>query len=387
MSEYRFLYVNICEQDAYRGHKLFDMEYAAILSTLGTVDVIEPEARWYKTDKKINIILYDPARDVKKFTASVLEKIDKGIIHRISPYTHLCNYKILSKVEKLDKQYNYTAIVAAHLDIFAFVLFRKKSLLVDKLFVIEHMPSAYLNKYVRKVFNITKNKVTHLVMERAALKFYEEEYGVRKDKLRYLPHPYNEIQIDKNEKEYEIVGISNSNSPAFIDRLIEMEKKEKFFQKNKIKALFRTTSEIFDDGWLKIIKGCLGLSFEEYYSYILNADLLIAPFDVDFGARTSGTIIDGLSNGVPVIGSSFTTMIQYSNEYPNACKVFSSLNDMCDLIVNYMQHAQTYRYNAQCDFDNFKKERNVKNIADNFSDLFSCKEQDAEVVKSRKGEW
>ena len=44
MHKYRFLYVNICEQDAYRGHKLFDMEYASILSTIGEVDIIPKES-------------------------------------------------------------------------------------------------------------------------------------------------------------------------------------------------------------------------------------------------------------------------------------------------------------------------------------------------------
>lgn len=369
MREYRFLYVNICEQNAYRGHKLFDMEYAAILSTIGVVDMIAPEEDWYKTNKNINIILYDPARDIKRLTTSILKKIDKGFIHRISPYTHLCNYKILSQVEKLDRQYHYTAIIAAHLDIFAYAVFRKKSPLSNKLFVIEHTPSAYSHKIIRKVFNITKNKITHLVMEKAALDIYENLYGVRKDRLWYLPHPYNEIKINKREKQYSIVGISNSNSSALINKLIEMEKQIKFFKNNKIKAIFRSSSEIFDNGWLKVIKGCLGLSFEEYYSYILNADLLVAPFEVDFGARTSGTIIDGLSNGIPSIGSSFITMIQYSNEYPNACKVFDNLNEMCDMIVDYLKNMEAYKFNARHDFDNFRRERSVENIADNFMKL------------------
>ena len=371
MRKYRFLYVNICEKDAYRGHKLFDMEYASILSTIGEVDVIEPEEGWYEANKNINIILYDPAQDINKFTTHILKKLEKGFIQRISPYIHLCNYNILKQVEKLDRKYNYTTIIAAHLDLFAYIVFRKKSSLNNKLFVIEHMPSAYLHKFMRKAFNITKNKMTHLVMERVAIEFYENEYGVQKDKLQYLPHPFNEIKINKGKKQYNIVGISNSNSPAFIRNLIEMEKQISFFKNNEIKAIFRTGSETFDNGWLKVIKGCLGLSFEEYYSYILNADLIVAPFETDFGARTSGTIIDGLSNGIPVIGSSFITMMQYSNEYPNACKVFGDLKEMCDMIVDYLKNAEAYKVNAQQDFDNFRLERSVENIADNFMKLFS----------------
>lgn len=372
MDGYRFLYVNICEQDAYRGHKLFDAEYAAILSAIGDVDMIEPEAGWYQTDYNINVITYDPVPEINKITTDILNRMDRGIIHRFSPYRHLCNYKILSKVEQLDRQYHYTAIVAAHLDIFAYVLFRRKHSLADKLFVIEHMPSAYSSKYVRKVFNLTKNRAAHLVMEKAALGLYESQYRIRKDKLHYVPHPCNEIRINPGKKEYDIVGISNSNSSDFIDRLIELERKEGFFQKNGIRAIFRTRSEVFDNGWLKVIKGVLGLSFEEYYSCILNADLLVAPFDIGFGARTSGTIVDGLSNGVPVIGSPFVTMVQYSSEYPKACKVFRDLGEMCDLVIRYMQNAEAYRHDARCDFDNFKKERSAENIADIFAGIFSC---------------
>ena len=58
MRKYRFLYVNICEKDAYRGHKLFDMEYASILSTIGEVDVIEPEEGWYEAHRKVLFSAY-----------------------------------------------------------------------------------------------------------------------------------------------------------------------------------------------------------------------------------------------------------------------------------------------------------------------------------------
>ena len=64
-------------------------------------------------------------------------------------------------------------------------------------------------------------------------------------------------------------------------------------------------------------------------------------------------------------------MMQYSNEYPNACKVFGDLKEMCDMIVDYLKNAEAYKVNAQQDFDNFRLERSVENIADNFMKLFS----------------
>ncbi len=361
--EHRFLYVNVCEPNAYRGHKMIDMEIAEVLSLIGKVDLIAPEKDWYpEVESDIRVFNYYPEKDVSTWIRKLCEKTDRGIVHRLDPYQHICNYHILKFIEELDQNYHYTAIIAGHLDVMAFIFKRSRKRLGKKIFVIEHTPDAYSNRVIRPLFDIMKNQVSHIVMEKAGIPVYKKYYRIKPERISYVPHPCNKISIVPQKKIYNIIGISNSNAENEIDKIIALEEAEGFFEKNRLKALFRTSGEEFDNGWLKVVRGWLGFSFEEYYSYILNADVLVAPFDLQFGARSSGTIMDGLSNRVPVVGSRFSTMLQYSREYPYVCKVYGNLSEMCSLVVDYHNRKTDLESEMNHEFDCFLESRSKKKM-------------------------
>lgn len=329
----RILYVNICEERAYTGHRLFDIEWADGLSMIAKVDLIEPYKNWFhNVPDNINLITYN----YNSYEQSVLNAnfFHKGLLERIDLHHHLVNGKLYRYIEKLDKMNRYDVILAAHIDYLMFNFRFWNSKLTKKIYLIEHSPVIYKNKYYRLLCALFKNRIKHIVMEKAALSYYTEKLGIKEELVKFVPHPLNVItELNTNTiNKYKIVGLSNSNSDLEIQKIVEFESSTNYFKDNGISVILRSKNIKFDNGALIVFTGRLDLSFHDFYSYILNAEMLLLPFPTDFGARTSGTIIDGLSNRKPVVGTMFETMLQYSNDYAKICKTYSTVEDMIEKI-------------------------------------------------------
>lgn len=362
----KILFVNICEKRAYEGHKLADSEWINELAMLGDVDVICPSVKWYNEIKiHARVIPFDAELRTKGRKILQSKLINRGIIRRFNPYIHLSNHNLYKFVERLDAKNHYDIIFAAHLDLIMFLLHYRHSKIINKIFVLEHTPEWYENKYIRKCFDLSKNRLQHITMEKFCVPIYVKKYGVSKNRVHCIPHPYNRIkQVNReNIEKYEVIGLSNSNSPDEIAQIIKWELRTGFFRDHKIKVLLRSPKKEneFDDGWLTVIVGRLNLSFEDYYSYILHAKVLILPFDKSFGARTSGTIIDALSNEKCVIGTEFKTMVGYSKNYTAVCACYKNMNELGECIKSVLEF-QRNTDKMQKDFLKFAQDRSLDSI-------------------------
>lgn len=368
----RILYVNICEERAYTGHRLFDVEWAEGLSMIGKVDLIQPHENWFQNvTENINLITYD----YNSHDHSVLNTafFHKGLLERIDLHHHVVNGRLFRYIEKLDAVNRYDVILAAHMDYLMFNLRFWNSKLTKKIYLLEHSPVIYKNKYYRLACALFKNKIKHIVMEKAALSYYTDKLCVKEKLVKHVPHPLNIItEMDTNTiNTYKIVGLSNSNSDLEIQKIVEFEKSTNYFKEHEISVILRAKSIKFNDGALTVFTGKFGLSFHDFYSYVLNADMLLLPFPTDFGARTSGTIIDGLSNRKPVLGTMFETMIQYSKDYPEICKTYCTVDEMIEKIKCF--------FKGECiqsqkdDFERFLNDRSPEKMKHIYMETFSQK--------------
>lgn len=373
----KILYANLKEHGAIKGHKLFDMHWAQIFSQIGDVDVLCPSERWYgNIPPGINIISFNPETYLIKNKIINSKIFSRGYLARLCLYFRAISYEYLKYACYLDNKKHYDVIVFSTLDVLSFALGFRKFRSPKKIFIIEHMLSMYEKEADQVFYSCYKNKVNHIVMEKGAVPIYINTHGIKQELLNYIPHPLNTIAQDKILKVdwyYDVVGISNSNSEQEIKSIIEFETDKGFFRKNRIKVLFRSKSFVFDDGWLKVISGQAPLLSEEYYTYIDMAKIIVLPFDISFGLRTSGTIIDALSNNTCVLGSEFATMKQYETEYPLICHTYGTTAELFGKIKYMLKTDRTQSINLE--FASFKNERSDLELVNSAKTIFKYLEE------------
>lgn len=365
----KILYVNISEERAYEGHKLFDMEWAEGLSMISDVDLIQPSEGWFSNDNgRVNLITYN--QNLKGITWLSRGIFNKGLLKRIDLYQKAKNARLYKFIENLDEKNNYDVILAAHLDYLMFLFRFWNSKITKKLYMIEHSPEIYSKWVYRDTSLFFKNQIYHVVMEKAAVRFYIEKMHISPNRIKYIPHPLNQVDyLGKSDvKKYNVVALSNSNSDKKIKKIIEQEERVGFLRKKRISMIVRSKEIEYDSEYLKVFTGRLSLSFEEFYGYILKSDVVVLPFGEEFGARTSGTIIDGLSNNKPVIGTSFATMCQYADEYPSVCKVYNTIDELCLLIEEFVKNKEERQMTL--DFNSFKNSRSKSAMKKLYLDSF-----------------
>ncbi len=354
----RILYINICSINAYLGHKLFDVEWCKNLSEIGLVDLVQPSKGWYSNiPPNINIITFEAEKHVKheRFFKSAI--VNFGRLHRLEPYRHACNAAILNFVKELDKKNHYDLIISAHFDIIVQFFCHPGKKLLNKMYLIEHLPPLYMSRPLKALYDFNKNNINHITMERKSVQILQDKVGIRSDRIYYVPHPVNEISINTNIKcdsYYDIIGLSNSNSDILIHQIIQYEEQNNYFMRKGIRVLIRSHDIEYDNGYLKVFKGRLNLSYDEFYTYIIKAKLMLILFPLSFGFQTSGTIIDALSFRVISIGTKFDTYTSYCEDYPNACISFEGIDE---LISSIEMNLDKKNQDSFDDFDRFYENR------------------------------
>ena len=341
----KILFCNIREQWTIRGHKQFDIKWVNLMASLFDVTVLTPMASWYddcqvcfKDSVKIEVCNFKEDLESVKVRQNWNKKFYPHIPYRTIKH----DLYVIKEIEELDKKYNYDYIVASTADIFALFLSRKKTLF-DKLYVIEHSCNAYTKRTWRLIYTLIKNKYSHIVMEQPGVDVLKADYMIPEQKICYIPHMLNIVDSKcKSMFNYDIVGISNSNDEEEISKIIEYEKEHHFFETNKIHAIFRSRNLVYESEYLKVFKGRMGLSYEDYNGILANAKILILPFGVKFGVRSSGTIQDALSLKKPIIGSPFGTLNYYKKMFPHICYTYSNIQELERKILQILNDASDY---------------------------------------------
>ena len=366
----KILYANLRDKKSIIGHKSFDCRIIGMLNEFADVEVLVPEKDWYDVEAcKGKQIYFQPKTIVDSGSNN---KYIKKALNKLSLKERMICYKNFTFINKLDKQKKYDYIIVSTFEVTGLFWGLAKCRNKEKFFLIEHMVSIYNKKLNRLFFNFYKNKTMHIVMEQNEIDYFKETLNVIAKRLTYIPHPLTKRDLiisSSNYREYDIVGISNSNSEYEIKNIISYEKKEGYFKKKNVSILLRSKTENYDDGWLKVICGNVNLPYDEYLSYINMAKVILLPFDISFGIRTSGTIIDAFSNAKKILGTRFATLQFYEGKYPHVCMTYCDIEDMVKKAMIELSNDDVSDYLIEV--SQFKEERSDSNIISKFKKLFS----------------
>ena len=242
-------------------------------------------------------------------------------------------YQYLRAAAKLNRKNKYDHIIFAsyHPYVSAFIPFFFKRL--DNIYAMNHNNIDYLDvsAKARKVFSLYGRKINHVVFEEFIADYLSKTYKILPNQIFVVPHPMNQI-FDKHPVKYDCVAISNSNDEAWIESLIKYEKETRVLSKNGLKVVLRSKEYDFDNGALKVINGYL--EDEQYYDYICSSKYIFMAFPETFKYRMSGTIVDALSNSIPVIGTDIPLIRSYEKEFKSIVVCAKNPKDLVEVLKN-----------------------------------------------------
>ena len=188
-----------------------------------------------------------------------------------------------------------------------------------------------------KIWNTYKHKVNHIVLDEAIVELMVDTFDIAKSKIHVFPHPcifvpnYLKVNVTKTK----ILCISNSNDAKQVFDLIEYEKNTGVFEKNNIEFIVRKKDGIgnLKINSIKVIDGYL--SDDEYNKLNAECDIVFMPFPLDYKFRCSGTLIDALAAGKKVISSEVLEAKAYEQLFPEMCKTYSDVKNICDIINDF----------------------------------------------------
>lgn len=342
----QILYCDLRAKWTVKGHRYFDVKWAHLLREVANVTLLCPDEEWYE----------DVNCNIHKETYNALEKLDKNKVLNWSIWSkwvfrhfaikdHIEASMYIKRIIELSKNSQYDYILIGSIDLISYYFNRNKLKKISKLVFNNQSVSAFKTGILHCLFMKVKDDFIHIVMEKDGIEYMSQNYGIEKSKIHYIPHMLNPINrnLNANVDSYDIVGISNSNEDEEVLKIIEMEKKEHFFKKNGLRAIFRSKELEYDNSSLKVFKGRLGLTYDEYYTYITNSKIIVLPFSTRFGLRSSGTIMDAFSQEIPIIGNPFMTMIQYNRQIPNICKLYTTVDELKDNIIELINRKKEYK--------------------------------------------
>lgn len=346
----RILYCNLRAKWTVMGHLYFDVKLVHLLSNVAEVTLLYPDEGWYgDVNENIRIEVYDAVAELDRKKWANLGIWSKGHLRRLAIKDHMESNCYIKRVLELSKNEQFDYIFLGTLDFISYYFYRNQLKKAGTLVLIEHWADAFEHGILNRIFMKVKSDFLHVVMEEDGIDALHALYAIDRSSIYHIPHMLNPITkcLDAAVTFYDVVGISNSNDDDEIRKIIDLEEGEHFFENNGIRAIFRSKNLEYDKESLKVFKGRLGLSYDEYYTYVTKAKVMVLPFSVQFGLHSSGTLMDAFSQGIPIVGNPFKTMVQYNRQIPHICKLYSTMNEFKAHILELMSREEKYEKEYQ----------------------------------------
>lgn len=318
------LYINLKFNN--HGQRRMDENIIRELSKDANVTVVCPDG-WYSNE--IDGAHYEHFEAETKIKNYRLSEIVK-------------NAKIIKYANRYRRKHHIDCFFFASYDTLVFPLWKllARSTLSNCYIVQNNNIDGVINskkKCKRWIFNFYSRKVNHIVLEGFIGDFIEKEFSIPRNKINLLPHPLNSNECS-SYKDYDCVGISNSNDDEWIKKIIDIEINEELFAKNQCKVVLRSTKYSYDDGWLCVFNGWL--DDKKYNDYINRAKRIFLPYPQTFRYRMSGSVVDAFSNHTSVIGSDIPLFLYYSDKYGDICQIVRKPEDLFDVVLKEIDNDQ-----------------------------------------------
>lgn len=311
----KILYVNF-SYDTW-GHMDLDEAYIRILSKFSEVYVIA-RSGWYKNlPEQVRLITYDPPFKENRAPGKY-EQYPLSIL-------------VMKFTKQMQKQMKFDYTIVGTFNTLTLAL-AKKWFSGRSMYIMHHNNTDLLSRPLyKKIFERYMLCFRHIVQENFIKEYLISSIGIPKEQVILLPHPLSPSNMEAGtDKYYDCVGISNSNDETAVDRLIRMEKETHVFRDKKLRILLRSSHREYRDEYVQVIKGYL--PSETYQEYITRAKSILIPFPDTFQYRESGSVIDALSNRIPVIGKKNLLLESYSRRYPEICMQYEHIESLPDML-------------------------------------------------------
>lgn len=237
------------------------------------------------------------------------------------------------RMKKIIVEYGISQVIIASSDIYCLWLYFFLKHPAVKYYVLHHGEIDQIdNNWLRKkLFNRTKNKVSHIVLESHIKEYLIKDLFISTEKVILLPNPVSQEGMNYSEtKDIDCLAISNSNDERIISEIIKYEKETGIFANMGKRVILRSTKQTFDDGYLKVFSGFLEKN--DYESLLLKTKCIYLPFPNSYKYRSSGTFVDAVSKKIKVIGSKIPIFIYNEKEYPSICKTVDGFEELLTII-------------------------------------------------------
>lgn len=348
----KILYMNLLYNNS--GQRRMDENIIRELAKIAEVYVVCPP-NWYEHEiEGVKYEFYCPSTAVKN--------------NRIKNFIN--SYKNIIYANKISKKGFDFYLFASYETILYSVWNILNPRVLSKSYIIHNNNIDGINgKKIKKYFfNTYARKVKHIALEGFIGEYLKESFHLEEKSVFVLPHPLNPNNCQV-KKEFDCVGISNSNDEAWIEEIINIEKRKMIFKKSGCKVVLRSSVYSFYDDFLSVINGWL--SDSEYNNYINKARCIFLPFPNSFKYRMSGSVVDAFSNHTAVIGSKIPLFSYYSKRFENICKTVESSEEFCDVIIFLKDHRT-----SESSFDAFIQEHSQEEVLSALKKMFSINKDD-----------
>lgn len=275
--------------------------------------------------------------------------------------SRLYSLVLMKMAEKQYHEGSYDLMVTLAYDTFAFAIGRTfmKGIPVA---LFNHKNIDELGSSLKlKAFNTFKNRTYHFVFENFIKSFLVEQNGVDIDKCFVIPHPvkFRAISKEGSKKNYDCVGLSNSNSEEFIDAMLQLNEE---YKKNGIFILLRSKLKRQSKSNIKIINGFL--DYKSYNNYLDKANKVIVPVPAAYSYRASGAIYDAFSRKKIVLTTSKLYSLDYRKRYPGICFGISSAQDVIDRLKE-----REHKIQQNQSFNSFLSEHDIQVVANTINQV------------------
>jgi hypothetical protein len=349
----KILFLDFCY---FRGHKKLNIQLLEILDRHYEVEVIAKK-KYYSEEVKKSL-----SNTIFKEFEVYEEPLNSPLFARIRIFhTMLKNFFMIRNI-------NYDKIVIAGFENITLFLLGSLFFTRTETFIIHHQNTDELNNSVKlNLFKKNMNKIKHIVLEEFIRNFLTSEVGVKKSNAFYISHPLSNYdttleKIKSNSNKKLLVGLSNSNDEELIKELISSEKYKNMLRDKEINIVLKSKKYEFKSENIRVFNKFL--ERDEYDNYIRNADYFLMLFPATFKYRMSGTLIDSLSNGTKVIGTSIPCIKAFSERYPSICKAASSFDEILTIASE-----TEITDKVSSEFKQFKQEHSFNSILNQFKEI------------------
>lgn len=296
-------------------HKDMNINFINAISKFAQADVLSLNG--YYDDQK------------EKFHNNNVSIMDVSVKRKAGPLgTRSFSLELMKKAGENARKNGYDAVLCLGFEttLFGLGISSFKGL---PIFIFHHKNIDELsNKMKRVAFSTYKNRVFHVVFEEFFRDHLVKEIGVSADRVFTVPHPAKPIKSVSTGKNYDCIGLCNSNDEGFIIDAIE---KENVFHEHGIHILLRSKTNEKKEGAVKVIRGFMEKNL--YDELMAAGKTVFVPLPETYVYRLSGSIYDALSRGKLVLTTSKYYAQEYEKRYPGTCKYVGSVEQLIERLL------------------------------------------------------